>query len=167
MKKWKHINFEQRKTIASGVAHKMKVKDIGELLDLDPTGISREVKRNRMIVEPIKNNKEECPNLKRWPYVCVNCKNRYSDCPFNKFIYNAKGAQKNAEYNLKMSRKGIDISEDEFKKIDRIVKNGVDNKKSIYQIVVENKEDIDKSVTTLYRYINNGYLTTSRMDLPY
>lgn len=167
MKKWKHINFEQRKTIASAVAHKMKAKDIGELLNLDPTGISREVKRNRMVVEPIKKVKEECPNLKRWPYVCTNCKKRYSDCPFNKFIYNAKDAQRNAEYNLKMSRKGIDISEEEFKKIDSIVKNGVDNKKSIYQIAIENKEDINKSVTTLYRYINNGFLTTSRMDLPY
>ena len=28
MKKWKHINFEQRKTIASGISHKMKLKDI-------------------------------------------------------------------------------------------------------------------------------------------
>ena len=120
-----------------------------------------------MVVEPIKKVKEECPNLKRWPYVCTNCKKRYSDCPFNKFIYNAKDAQRNAEYNLKMSRKGIDISEEEFKKIDSIVKNGVDNKKSIYQIAIENKEDINKSVTTLYRYINNGFLTTSRMDLPY
>ena len=55
MKKWKHINFEQRKTIASSIAHKIKLKDIGELLDLDPTGISLEVKRNRKIVEPIKN----------------------------------------------------------------------------------------------------------------
>ena len=49
MKKWKHINYEQRKAISSGIAHKMKVKYIGELLDLDPTGISREVKRNRSI----------------------------------------------------------------------------------------------------------------------
>ena len=30
-----------------------------------------------------------------------------------------------------------------------------------------NKDTINKSVTTLYRYINNGYLTTTRMDLPY
>ena len=35
MKKWKHINFEQRKTIASGIAHKMKLKDIAELLYLE------------------------------------------------------------------------------------------------------------------------------------
>ena len=167
MKKWKHINFEQRKAIASGISHKMKVKDIGELLDLDPTGISREVKRNRIMVEPIKANSDICPNLNRWPYVCTNCKKRYNDCPFNKFIYNAKEAQKNADYNLKVSRRGLDISSSEFKKIDSIIKKGVDNNKSIYQIKIENNDIIDKSITTLYRYINKGYLTTSRLDLPY
>ena len=167
MKKWKHICFEQRKTIASGIAHEMKVKNIGELLELDPTGISREVKRNRTIVEPIKNNNDTCPTLKRWPYVCTNCKKRYIDCPFNKFIYNAKNAQNYANYNLIASRKGIDINDEEFKKIDNIIKNGIDNNKSIYQIKIENKETINKSITTLYRYINKGYLTTSRMDLPY
>ena len=167
MKKWKHINYEQRKAISSGIAHKMKVKYIGELLDLDPTGISREVKRNRSIVKPIKQNNEMCPTLKRWPYVCTNCKKRYKDCPFNKFIYNAKNAQDNADYNLKVSRRGLDITSSEFKKIDSIIKDGVNNKKSIYQIKIENNLDIDKSITTLYRYINKGYLTTSRLDLPY
>ena len=87
MKKWKHINFEQRKTIASGISHNMKVKDLGILLNLHPTGISREVKRNRILVEPIKNNNEICPKLNRWPYVCTNCKKRYFDCPLtNTFI---------------------------------------------------------------------------------
>ena len=167
MKKWKHINFEQRKTIASGIAHKMKLKDIAELLYLDPTGVSREVKRNRTIVEPIKSNNDICPTLKRWPYVCSNCKKRYKDCPFNKYYYNAKLAQKYADYNLKSSRRGLDISSEEFKSLDTIIKNGVDNNKSIYQIKIENKDTIDKSVTTLYRYINKGYLTTSRLDLPY
>lgn len=167
MKKWKHINFEQRKTIASGIAHNMKVKTIGELLQLHPTGISREVKRNRTIVEPIKNIEDICPILKRWPYVCTNCKKRYSDCPFNKFIYNARKAQDNADYNLKISRNGIDITNEEFKKLDNIIKIGVDNKKSIYQIKIENKDSINKSVTTLYRYINKGYLTTTKLDLPY
>ena len=167
MKKWKHINFEQRKTIASGIAHNMKVKDIAELLNLDPTGISREVKRNRTIVEPIKPNSDICKNLNRWPYVCTNCKNRYKACPFNKFIYNAKNAQELADYNLKSSRRGLDITSEEFQKLDNIIKTGIDNNKSIYQIKIENKNDIDKSVTTLYRYINKGYLTTKRIDLPY
>jgi IS30 family transposase len=134
MKKWKHINFEQRKTIASAIAHKMKVKDIGELLELDPTGISREVKRNRIIVEPIKQINDICPSLKRWPHVCTGCKKRYQDCPYNKFIYNAKNAQKLADYNSKASRRGLDITSDDFKRLDNIIKTGVDNNKSIYQM---------------------------------
>ena len=167
MKKWKHINYEQRKTISSGIVHQLKLKNIAELLDLDPTGISREVKRNRKIVEPIKQNKDTCPKLERWPFVCSNCKKRYHECPFNKYIYTASYAQKNADYKLKISRKGLDISSKEFKEIDNLIKNGINNNKSIYQIKIENKDKIDKSITTLYRYINKGYLTTSRMDLPY
>ncbi len=50
MKKWKHINLEQRKIITSGFAHKSKLKNIGDLLQLDPTGIPREVKKNRTII---------------------------------------------------------------------------------------------------------------------
>ena len=167
MKKWRHITFEQRKTISSGIAHNMKVKNIAELISVDPTGISREVKRNRSIVEPIKQNNNCCPKLKRWPYVCTNCKNRYKECSFNKFIYNPKNAQDFADYNLKSSRRGLDITSDEFKTLDTIIKNGIDNNKSIYQIKIENNEQIDKSITTLYRYINKGYLTTKRIDLPY
>ena len=72
-----------------------------------------------------------------------------------------------ADYNLKASRRGLDITSDDFKRLDNIIKTGVDNNKSIYQIKIENNNVIDKSVTTLYRYINKGYLTTSRMDLPY
>lgn len=167
MKKWKHIDYDKRKSISSSIAHNRKVKDIAEVLLLDPTSISKEVKRNRIVVYPLKNTKEICPKIKRWPYVCTNCKNRYKECPYNKFIYNAKSAQEKADYKLKMSRKGLDVTTDEFKEIDNIIKVGVDNNKSIYQIMIENKDSINKSITTLYRYINKGYLTTSRMDLPY
>ena len=48
-----------------------------------------------------------------------------------------------------------------------IIKKGTDENKSIYQIKIENKDNINKSITTLYRYVNNGYLTTKRIDLPY
>ena len=167
MKKWKHITFEQRKIIASGVAQKMKAKDIAQLLDFDSTSISKEVKRNRTIVEPIKTNPAVCPSLKRWPFVCTYCKYRYKECPFNKFIYNSKNAQEFANYNLKASRRGLDISSEKFQELDTIIKTGIDNNKSIYQIKIENKDVIDKSITTLYRYVNKGYLTTKRIDLPY
>ena len=74
---------------------------------------------------------------------------------------------KKHKVNLINSRKGIDIDSEKFRELDEIIKTGIDNKKSIYQITIENKDTIDKSVTTLYRYVNNGYLTTKRIDLPY
>ena len=93
---------------------------------------------------------------------------RYSsNCKHIKFKYDANTAQRKAEANLINSRRGIDLDDDEFNKLDSIIKKGIDENKSIYQIKIENKDEINKSITTLYRYINNGYLTTKRIDLPY
>ena len=44
MKKWKHINFDQRKTISSMISHGYKLTIIGDILKIDPTSISKEVK---------------------------------------------------------------------------------------------------------------------------
>ena len=51
---------------------------------------------------------------------------------------------------------------EEFKKLDSIIKRGVDKNKSIYQIKIENNDIIDKLITTLYRYINKDYLPTKK-----
>lgn len=167
MKEWKHLSLDQRKVISSGIANNRKLKDIALSLGFDPTSISKEVKRNRDSIT-IGISSTNCKSINRWPYVCSGCKNRYNNqCCFTKFKYDAKAAQRKADINLINSRKGIDLSPDEFDKLDSIVKNGIDEKKSVYQIKIENNETIDKSVTTLYRYINNGLLTTKRIDLPY
>lgn len=166
LKNWKHINLEQRKTINSCISHKFKLVQIAELLNLDPTSISKEVKRNR-IPSTLGITSKPCPKLNRWPYVCTNCPLRYSNCSYDKYKYDPKIAQNKANTNLINSRKGLDLDDDEFKCIDEIIKNGITNEKSIYQIKVENSDVINKSVTTLYRYINKGYLSTKPIDLPY
>ena len=168
MKEWKHLTIEQRRVIASGISHNYKLKDIAETLGFDPTSISKEVKRNRDTIS-IGKNITNCKRITRWPFVCSNCNKKYNNqCFFTKYKYNANKAQNKADINLTNSRKGIDIAnDDEFKKIDQIVKDGIDNHKSIYQITIENKDIINKSVTTLYRYINIGYLTTKKVNLPY
>ncbi len=90
--------------------------------------------------------------MNRWPFVCTGCSKKYNNqCCFTKYKYDPKKAQSKAEVNLVNSRKGIDISAEEFQILDKIVKDGVDSKKSIYQITIENKDDIDKSVSTIYR----------------
>src|SRR5574344_1951961 len=162
MVSWKHINFEQRKTISSCVSHNYKLINIAKILSIDPRSISREVKRNRIPVDYQNSITSKCSILKKWPFVCTNCKLRYRNCSFNKLKYDAKIAQKKADANLIISIKGIDLDSFEFKLIDSIIKDGVDKNKSIYQIKVENNIIIKKSLTTLYRYINNGYLKTKR-----
>lgn len=167
MKTWKHINFEQRKVISSGIAHNDKLIEIAERIELDPRSVSKEVRRNRIPINCYDGAIASCPKLNRWPLVCTKCKLRYSnDCIYVKFKYDAKIAQKKADANLINSRKGIDLTNEEYKMLDSIVKKGVDENKSIYQIKIENNDIIDKSITTLYRYINKGYLTTKRIDLP-
>ena len=167
-KTWKHINLEQRKLISSGIAHNDKLIEIAERLDLDPRSISKEVRRNRVPVDYTTECVVKCPNLNRWPLVCTKCKLRYSrDCYYTKLKYDARVAQRKADANLINSRKGIDLDSDEFKKLDSIIKNGIEENKSIYQIKIENNDIIDKSITTLYRYVNKDYLSTKRIDLPY
>ena len=165
MKNWKHLTLEQRKVIASGISHGYELKGIGENLLVDPTSVSKEVKRNRIEVSIGLNN--NCEKTKRWPYVCTGCKNRYNKCPYAKYKYDASKAQEKADTNLVNSRRGIDVDDEEFKKLDTIIKNGIDEKKSIYQIKIENNDTIKKSVSTIYNYINKNYLTTKRIDLPY
>ena len=167
MKTWKHMSEDNRKTICSCISHNKKLIEISKIINYDPRAISKEVKRNRKPVNYADQTESKCPKLNRWPYVCTNCKNRYKACSFVKFVYDSKVAQRKATANLINSRKGIDLDSDEFNKLDAIIKKGTDENKSIYQIKIENKDNINKSITTLYRYVNNGYLTTKRIDLPY
>lgn len=165
-KNWKHINFEQRKNISSCIAHNYKLVQIGKLLQLDPTSISKEVKRNRIVSKPGSVSKQ-CDKLNRWPFVCSSCKLRYVHCSFDKYKYDATIAQNKADANLINSRRGIDIDSEEFKVLNKIIKEGIEDKKSLYEIKIKNSDTIHKSLTTLYRYVNKGFLSTKRIDLPY
>lgn len=165
-KNWKHINFEQRKTISSCIAHNYKLVQIGNLLQLDPTSISKEVKRNRIVAKPGSTSKQ-CDKLNRWPFVCASCNLKYTHCPFDKYKYDAKVAQNKAKANLINSRRGLDLDDEEFKILDKTIKKGIEDNQSLYEIKIKNSDTIHKSLTTLYRYVNKGFLTTKRIDLPY
>ena len=153
-KTWKHINLEQRKLISSGIAHNDKLIEIAERLDLDPRSISKEVRRNRVPVDYTTKCVVKCPNLNRWPLVCTKGKLRYSrDCCYTKFKYDAKKAQGKADANLINSRKGIDLDSDEFKKLDSIIKNGIEAIETCgkIEILAEIKNDY-----AILKISNNG-----------
>ena len=88
MKEWKHLTFEQRKTISSDISH----REIRENLLVDSTSVSKEVKKNR--IETSAGLKNDCKRTKRWPYVCTGCKKKYKNCPYTKYKYDATIAQK-------------------------------------------------------------------------
>lgn len=165
---FKHFSYDQRITIQSMVKSSYKLKAIASALNVDPTSVSKEIKRNRTKLIPKTNNSiyslQECEKLKRYPYVCNSCKDRYCLCLKQKYVYLAKQAQSRANEKLVLSRRGIDVSSIEFKKLDEAIKRGCDDGQSIYEISKNN--DLGKSVTTIYRYINSGFLKTKRMDLP-
>lgn len=165
---FKHISKDQRVTIQSMIVSNFKLKEIADALKLDPTSVSKEIKRNRNKLYP-KDGRDrgykDCKRLNRYPYVCNGCSHRYNICGFNKYVYKANDAQKKADSNLILSRRGIDITSEDYKSLDTVIKEGLDDDKSIYEIAKEN--NLSKSISTIYRYINSGFLTKKRMDLPY
>ena len=167
-RKFKHISKDKRDTIQSMIVSAYKLKEIAEAIRLDPTSVSKEIKRNRTKLTP-KDGRDrgykDCKRLNRYPYVCNGCSHRYNLCGFNKYVYKANDAQRKANIKLVISRRGIDTTKEEFKKLDSLIKTGIDNGDSIYEISKNN--DLGKSVSTVYRYINSGFLTTKPIDLPY
>ena len=168
MKHFEHLNFEHRKIINNQITtHKAKAVDIANLIGCDPTAISKEVKRNRFISKEAARNIKDpiCDKTLRYPYVCNGCSER-RNCHKRQYRYEARKAQQNADIKLVISRQGIDLTPEEFQILDRKIQDGLSNKESIYHIVTSN-DDITVSIPTVYKYINNGILTTTKGDLPY
>ena len=168
MKKFEHLNFEHRKIINNQITtHNAKAVDIANLIGCDPTAVSKEIKRNRFISKEAARNIKDpiCPKTLRYPYVCNGCRDK-TNCHRRQYRYEARRAQQNADTNLVLPRKGINLTPEEFEILDRKIKDGILNKESIYHIVTSS-DDIAVSIPSVYNYINKGILTTTRSDLPY
>jgi len=166
--KFEHINFEQRKIINNQITRfKETAVAIGNLLGIDPSSVSKELKRNRIVSKEAPSNviATICQKTRRFPYVCNGCSDKYR-CRYKQYRYEATSAQKQADYNLVATRQGINLTKEEFTILDSKIKDGILNKQSIYHIIKSN-EELSVSVSTVYRLINNHRLTTSKMDLPY
>ena len=166
MKTWKHLSLEQRKLIGSFLSKKMKCVEMADLLDLDPTSISKELKRNRTLRKKGTVTNKVCKHTIRFPYVCNGCPKRHQTCPFTQYIYYPKKAQDMAQFRLKATRIGLNMSESEYQHLDQVIKEGVDNNQSIYHII-KSHPDLKVSLSNVYRLINEKQLSTQRLDLPY
>ena len=169
--KFKHIALDDRTEIQMCLDQGMTFKAIGARVGKDQTTISKEVKRHIKVSPSAKKLDKHgkpisdiCPLLIKAPFVCNPCKKRYAQCGFQKQFYNAKAAQKDYETLLVEAREGIPLNKQEFYEIDAIITAGIRKGQHLYHIMATN--DLGVSKSTVYRHLNRGYLSASKMDFP-
>ena len=128
-------------------------------------------KSNRTISYEIKKHRDYksgyyslyCPKVNKPPYVCNGCKIR-KGCRKTKYIYVAENAHMNYKDVLTNSRKGIDLTNEEFVNMNRIITDEIKKGHSFYMICKNNSFPVKER--TLYNYVENGYLDIINLDLP-
>ena len=113
------------------------------------------------------NYKKEptCKRVMRFPFSCNGCPKRVT-CHFCKYVYIAKEAQEKYEIKLVSSRKHIRYSDEEIKIINNIVSPLIRSGYSPEVILFEHKDELpDISIATLYKLINEQYLSIRNIDL--
>lgn len=189
-----HLTKDDRYTIENNLNDNISLKQIGRNINKHCSSISREIKnhyitRNTGSVGRKFNNclyrrtcpnrgkncnlknciefvEEKCPLLIKPPYVCNGCKKR-NQCTLSKRFYNASYAQDEYEENLKESRSGIVINQDEINHLNSILAPLIkENGQSIHHAVINNKNKIMHSESKIYKLIDLGLLEVRNIDLP-
>lgn len=105
----------------------------------------------------------ECKRKDSFPYVCNGCV-RKSTCPKEKIEYTAMIADSISTTLRSTSREGLNMTDDEFLNLNKVIKEGVDKGQSIYHMV-ETKQ-VNRCTKSIYNYIDRQLLTTKNIDLP-
>jgi len=109
--------------------------------------------------------KERCHRIEKAPYVCNGCDKPRHRCSISiKYDYNAKYAHRIYRETLSESREGINMSRSELHQLDMTVTPLIMQGQSPYQ-VQNNHSELNRSVRTLYQYLDDGILTARNIDL--
>lgn len=165
-KKNKHMSLDDRIEIQECLSKGMTFKKIGERIGKDPTTVSKEVKlHGKSYTNSFTKTDECCPKLLKAPFVCNGCpKRNHRSCTYSRRVYAAKTAQKEYETVLSESREGIPLTKEEFYRNEQIISSAVQAGQNIYHAIQANNLSVSKS--TVYRHIECGYYTISKIDLP-
>ena len=175
MTNYNQLSVEQRDIIQTLISQNKSFTYISNVINKDRTTISKEIKRNRYIksnfYEPfdqkgIKSAVEKCGILSKPPYVCNNCSKKAA-CVKHHLYYNSSVAHKHYLEVLKSSREGIDTKEEVLDEIEHIIVPLIKiNKQSVNQVFINHKDILSMSKATFYRYVNQGVLSLTNIDLP-
>jgi len=171
-KKYKHLTEEDRQTICDLLCKGMDFKTIGKAVGKDQTTISKEVKKHTIVrTKPSLHNDSGdvidypvCPMLQKAPYVCNACSKFHGVCKFEKHVYIPGKAHKAYKSLLSEARTGIALNNQSFWVMDNIIAEKIKFGQHLYQIAESN--NFDCSLSSIYRYMNEGYLSASKIDLP-
>ena len=167
------MTLRDRERIQDGLNIGMTFKAIAYEIGKDATTVSKEVKKHldiraAGIIPTDRDGKplppEVCPLLLRPPFVCNACKKKHSRCKYTKQFYHANIAQREYEILLAEAREGTPLNKEAFYHMDRILTQGIKNGQHLYHIM--QTYDLGVSKSTVYRYLNKGYLSVSPIDFP-
>lgn len=160
----KHLSYDDRKEIETGLRENKTFKDIAAIIGKDPSTISKEVKKHIFVTNALNPDSPPCDQLIRPPYVCNGCSKR-NRCRLERHRYQARTAHDEYRETLVDSRTGVALNKEAFYRADEILYDGVVNKgQNIYHIASTHNLGMSKS--TVYRNIDKGYLSIGKMDLP-
>lgn len=106
-----------------------------------------------------------CGKLAKPPFVCNACPER-KKCVLTRRFYRADDAQKDYERLLHESRKGVNLTEDEVARFDKLLFDLVQKGQSVHAVMANNAKLFTFCEKSAYRYINGGLLMTKRHHLP-
>ena len=109
--------------------------------------------------------KERCSRLDKAPYVCNGCPKKINHCTIaHIYSYNARFSNRKYRELLSDSRSGVNLTNHELHKKDRIISPLIEQGQSPYQIVT-NHPELELSVRTVYTYLDQGLFTARNVDL--
>lgn len=164
----KHLTLSDRIVIEKMLDNGDNFSRIANELHKSNRTISYDVKNHREFKHGLILNKKTyipCPKVNKAPYVCNGCPSR-KGCRKNRYIYVAKNANMDYKDKLSNSRKGIDLTNEEFIRMNKIITEEIKKGHSFYMICRNHKDEFSVKERTLYNYVENNYLDIINLDLP-
>lgn len=165
----KHLNLSKRILIEQYLNEGKTISEISELINKSRNTVYYEIKKHRQLIKCNRYGASpkydmNCPKTNKTPFVCNSCPSR-KGCRKNRFLYYAEEANRDYKCLLSTSRQGINMNLDEFNKLNKIIKNGI-NRGLSFSMIVNMNDDIKVCKRTLYRYQEKEYFDTLNVDLP-
>ncbi len=164
----KHLNLSKRIIIEQLLNEGKNFTHIANAIGKSNRTISYEIKKHREKRNGLKvtnNTLTSCDLLNKPPYVCNGCPKK-NHCRKTRYFYCAENAHMDYKENLVTSRTGIDLTNEEFINMNKIITEDIKKGHSFYMICQNNKDIFPVKARTLYNYMEKQYLDVKNIDLP-